>query len=621
MNLEKGKFVDVIDRRDNKPYQCKIVGIKDDLIKIHYHGWNAKWDEWLQKDSPRLVEGDGSELGVGQSSGDLSDSVESAEQLIDSMAQSLLTTGGTSCDSMVPLISRDSSVSVPVSGCVDGVLGTKRGKEPDSSDDGEIGSRNSRRRPSIQYDSGPSADIGCVPRLSGVPRSGSGSWSSQRATAPHTFHDVDDSSLVVAAAAGGSGDGPQPPEGSSATQSSAEPLEPTNVNGTSVGGNIPANGVAVLRAPGDDFPECRLCRRSIVGQRVCCVKCKHFFHADTLCLGIDESVLRVLLTVMDGAITYNCCYCRSDTSQLLRIIGNLVKEVVELRVSREGNSSGVSGREGGTSAVDLTCRDEVMGHVRELREREKRADSIILRGLQGSLETVADKFDRICQILGFGSVDLVGLVRVGSTNLYRGRILNAEIRRALLLKVHELRNSTEFSSVYVHRDLTYQQRQDLLARRRAGRMGDRADQEQQGAGSGRMEDISLGLGTGSNSQPLGTNGGRGLNFSVDGEVRVSRESTREFVGGNRGSNGGNFRGNRGNNFTAPRSVPRNNHTNREAAGREMTSRGRGLSRGRGRGRSESHGRAGGCSGSSYAHAVTGNGNSIGSTRQIRRNLN
>ena len=217
-------------------------------------------------------------------------------------------------------------------------------------------------------------------------------------------------------------------------------------------------------------------------------------------------------------------------------------------------------------------------------------------------------------------MDLVGLIRVGSTNLYRGSIPNAEHRRALLLKVHELRNSAEFASVYVHRDLTYQQRQDLLARRRAGRMGDRADQDHHRAGSGSMADISLGLGTGSNSQPLGANRGRGqIPSSSDRGVRVSREVVR----GNLGSNGGNFRGSRGNNFAAPRGggVPRNNHTNREAAGREMISRGRGLSRGRGRGRSESYGRASELSGSSYAHAVTNNGNSIGGTRQIRRNLN
>ena len=48
MNLEKGQFVSVIDRKDNKPYRCKVVGVKDDLLKIHYHVWNSKWDEWVQ---------------------------------------------------------------------------------------------------------------------------------------------------------------------------------------------------------------------------------------------------------------------------------------------------------------------------------------------------------------------------------------------------------------------------------------------------------------------------------------------------------------------------------------------------------------------------------------------
>ena len=45
----------VMDREDGKPYQCKILDIRDDLMKIHYHRWNSMYDEWLQLDSPRLV--------------------------------------------------------------------------------------------------------------------------------------------------------------------------------------------------------------------------------------------------------------------------------------------------------------------------------------------------------------------------------------------------------------------------------------------------------------------------------------------------------------------------------------------------------------------------------------
>ena len=40
---------------DNKIYDAHIIDERDDVIKIHYRGWNAKWDEWIDKKSDRLI--------------------------------------------------------------------------------------------------------------------------------------------------------------------------------------------------------------------------------------------------------------------------------------------------------------------------------------------------------------------------------------------------------------------------------------------------------------------------------------------------------------------------------------------------------------------------------------
>ena len=60
-----------------------------------------------------------------------------------------------------------------------------------------------------------------------------------------------------------------------------------------------------------------------------------------------------------------------------------------------------------------------MTHVRELREREKRLDSIIIRGLTTtSVNIVKDKFRDICRVLRLENIELCKVKKVGPTNLF-----------------------------------------------------------------------------------------------------------------------------------------------------------------------------------------------------------
>ena len=71
MNFGKGQVVVSVDRVNGKPYHCKILDTKEDLINIHYHRWNSKYDELLQQDSPRLVQQKGFVPNSSQSQGGL----------------------------------------------------------------------------------------------------------------------------------------------------------------------------------------------------------------------------------------------------------------------------------------------------------------------------------------------------------------------------------------------------------------------------------------------------------------------------------------------------------------------------------------------------------------------
>ena len=104
-----------------------------------------------------------------------------------------------------------------------------------------------------------------------------------------------------------------------------------------------------------------------------------------------------------------------------------------------------------------------------MQDRERRKDSVILRGLL-NLETNEGKvkFKELCQLLINREVNLTDVVCInGDKGLFRAKIENAQVRRALLQEAHKLKQSQSFASVYLHRDLTYSQRQELRSRRSA----------------------------------------------------------------------------------------------------------------------------------------------------------
>ena len=49
--------------------------------------------------------------------------------------------------------------------------------------------------------------------------------------------------------------------------------------------------------------------------------------------------------------------------------------------------------------------------------------------------------------------------------LFHAKVLDSDARRKLLDSAKNLKNSAQFSTVYINKDLTYRQRQTLIARR------------------------------------------------------------------------------------------------------------------------------------------------------------
>ena len=115
--------------------------------------------------------------------------------------------------------------------------------------------------------------------------------------------------------------------------------------------------------------------------------------------------------------------------------------------------------------------------MREVNERDKRKCSVILRGFNcNNVGAVSAKFGEICQALEIGSVELSDVRKVGNSALFRAKILDDEKRRELLMAAKKLKSMLGHENVYVQKDLTYRQRQELIARRqvRTGQDGGQA---------------------------------------------------------------------------------------------------------------------------------------------------
>ena len=104
--------------------------------------------------------------------------------------------------------------------------------------------------------------------------------------------------------------------------------------------------------------------------------------------------------------------------------------------------------------------------IREMREREKRVTSVIVRGIDvTSDDDFGAAFDPIANhllgsSLNFSSIDCINRQK----KLYRIKIDDYTTRRTLLQHAKNLKNS-RYSHIYINRDLTYMQRKELAERR------------------------------------------------------------------------------------------------------------------------------------------------------------
>ena len=420
--MRRGDSLRVVDRKDGKLYDCKVVKRRNGRVLIHFVGWSKSHDEWLSIGDSRIKPPPSNASPTRAQSEDpesLHVSRISAEVLIDETHDRLF--------SSQPSANAQQTLKTPESP----IINRKRMRDPNSG-----GSGGNVRKRGAYADAARRGMLDESLPLHDLPAPASSAPEDQQrlpAALPATTLGLPEA-IDSSAGSGGGTDG----------------------------------GVSAV-VPGS-VVECGMCRLPTEHAKVECTECKEFFHGDPLCLGVKPEVCTGLLADTDGAVLYRCCSCRlkhtNDAiglSQLTRIVGEIVRSV---RSNKAQSPPVASSAEAPRSTPN---RDAILAQVREVREREKRKDCIIIRGFRNmSVEVMRDQMAVICDLLNIPLVVMTEVHMVGD-NYFRARVTDADSRKELLLRCHQLRNSEEFSRVYINRDLTFQQRQDLRNKRSVAR--------------------------------------------------------------------------------------------------------------------------------------------------------
>ena len=146
--------------------------------------------------------------------------------------------------------------------------------------------------------------------------------------------------------------------------------------------------------------------------------------------------------------------------------------------------------QGATNSGNFS-RDNLYVELREYEERKKRAKSIIVKGTGANSDTeFSGIFGDVCQNLlsECPAHDVFCINR--DTNMYRVTFQDKAARVAILPLAKNLKNIPQFDRIFLSRDLTYMQRQELIRKRAS-------DRSRMNVPEG-----SPGIATGANSTPV-----------------------------------------------------------------------------------------------------------------------
>ena len=243
---------------------------------------------------------------------------------------------------------------------------------------------------------------------------------------------------------------------------------------------------------------CVSCSKDVGDDSIGCDTCERWVHCTEMCSGLPQRVLDAITEYDGRGINFVCTKCRimresSATNNAQPLMMELVTQIFQQMkglchtvqnlidqvkvVSSKPAPAPVPAPHPAQPTSDHPVKpsqDEYKSAIRkeiqEMNEREKRRTSIIVKGLTASSpKDLAQKFSQLTQEVMGTPATLADVTPIpGHANIYRAKLLNEDVRKQVLDKSKSLRG-TDYSRVYISRDLTYAQRAELFARRQARR--------------------------------------------------------------------------------------------------------------------------------------------------------
>ena len=242
---------------------------------------------------------------------------------------------------------------------------------------------------------------------------------------------------------------------------------------------------------------CGLCSTVVGNDCIGCDQCPAWFHPTTQCTGLNKAELNCVKSGGGRGVRFVCTTCRCQTSQsnsaelsvsaisasmsqlheivkgLAETVANLTQQMT-LLISNPPQQQQNSG---------TFTRESLYTEMREFEERKKRSDSLIIRGVQtGDVSDFSNSFGDICRVLINKTPIINDVFCIDSgRGIFRLKVLDREDRIAILSNAKNLKNIDQLRNVYISRDLTYSQRQELFKKRSEARSQAQSNSQLTGA--------------------------------------------------------------------------------------------------------------------------------------------
>ena len=259
-----------------------------------------------------------------------------------------------------------------------------------------------------------------------------------------------------------------------------------------------------VEAGGSDTQYCVTCSKEADDKAIGCDSCERWVCNTVMCSGLPQQLLNAINEYSGEGIKFLCTQCRisrqssptkSSQTQMMELISQLFQQVQGICTTLQGLTDKVTLLTSKPNpqtnpeptpdknqhptfqtppSQQPTKPDEyraiIRDEVKEIREREKRRHSVIVKGLK--VKSGAELIDKFGHMTGEVMGTVVSLTEVAAIpnhpDMFRAKIMNDDHRKLILEKAKYLRDSS-FHSVFISRDLTFAQRAELFQRRQSRR--------------------------------------------------------------------------------------------------------------------------------------------------------